>query len=58
MALPPAASISRHDAVDGCLVGAAVDDDGGAVARQGERDRAADILAGAGDERDFALQGK
>ena len=29
-----------------------------AVARQGERDAAPDILAGAGDQRDFALQGK
>ena len=45
-----------HDAVDGRLVGAAVHDDGRAVARQRERNRAADILARARYERDLALQ--
>ena len=46
-----------HDAVDGRLVGAAIHDKGSAVPRQRERNGAADILAGARNERDLALQG-
>ena len=45
-----------HDTVDGGLVGTTVDEHRGAVARQRERDRAADILARARDERDLVLQ--
>ena len=55
-ALPPAASISRHDRVDRRLVGAPVHHDRRAVLRQRQRDRATDILARARHERDLALQ--
>jgi hypothetical protein len=42
--------------IDRSTVAAAVDQHGRTVLRQRERDRAADVLPGAGDQRDLSLQ--
>jgi hypothetical protein len=47
----------RGDRIDGGLIAMAVHHDVRAKPREGERDRAADVLAGTGDERGAASEG-
>jgi len=53
-ALPPAASISRATASASARFAARIDHNGRAAFRQRQRDRAADIATGSGDDGDLA----
>ena len=54
--LDPEVADLAHDRVGLGLVGARVDDDVGAFARQLQRRRTADIAAGAGDQGDLPIE--
>jgi hypothetical protein len=52
----PAAGCAKDKRIDLASIRSRIDDDGSATIRKRQRNRAADIAAGAGDNSDFACE--